>query len=30
MTAILLIGWIALIVVSYKAAVAVLAKTNNL
>jgi len=30
MTAILLIGWIALIVVSYKAAVAMLAKTNNL
>jgi hypothetical protein len=30
MTAILLIGWVALIVVSYKVAVAVLAKTNNL
>lgn len=30
MTAILLIGWIVLIAVSYKVAVAVLAKTNNL
>jgi hypothetical protein len=30
MTAILLIGWVALIIVSYKVAVAVLAKTNNL
>lgn len=30
MAAILLIGWVALIVVSYKAAVAVLVKTNNL
>jgi hypothetical protein len=30
MTAILLIGWVVLIAVSYKAAVAVLAKTNNL
>jgi hypothetical protein len=30
MTAVLLLGWVALIVVSYKAAVAVLAKTNNL
>ena len=30
MTAILLIGWIVLIVVSYKAAVALLIKTNNL
>lgn len=30
MTAVLLIGWVALIVVSYKVAVAVLAKTDNL
>ncbi len=30
MNAILIIGWIALIAVSYKAAVAVLAKTDNL
>jgi hypothetical protein len=30
MAAILLLGWVALIVVSYKAAVAVLVKTNNL
>ena len=30
MAAVLLIGWVALIVVSYKASVAVLAKTNNL
>ena len=30
MTAVLLIGWIVLIVVSYKAAVAVLMKTDNL
>ena len=30
MAAVLLIGWVALIVVSYKAAVAVLAKTNHL
>jgi hypothetical protein len=30
MTAVLLIGWVALIAVSYKVAVAVLAKTNNL
>lgn len=30
MAAVLLIGWVALIVVSYKAAVAVLVKTNNL
>jgi hypothetical protein len=30
MTAVLLIGWVALIVVSYKAAVAILVKTDNL
>lgn len=30
MTGILLIGWVVLIAVSYKAAVAALAKTNNL
>ncbi len=30
MTAVLLIGWVALIAVSYKLAVVVLAKTNNL
>lgn len=30
MAAVLLIGWIALIAVSYKAAVAVLIKTDNL
>jgi hypothetical protein len=30
MAAVLLIGWVALIVVSYKAAVAVLVKTDNL
>lgn len=30
MAGILLIGWVALIVVSYKAAVAVLIKTDNL
>jgi hypothetical protein len=30
MTGVLLIGWIVLIVVSYKAAVVVLAKTDNL
>jgi len=30
MTAVLLIGWIVLIAVSYKAAVAVLIKTDNL
>lgn len=30
MAAVLLLGWVALIVVSYKAAVAVLTKTNNL
>jgi hypothetical protein len=30
MTGVLFIGWVVLIVVSYKAAVAVLAKTNNL
>jgi hypothetical protein len=30
MAAVLLIGWVALIVVSYKVAVAVLVKTNNL
>ena len=30
MTAVLLIGWVTLIVVSYKAAVALLIKTNNL
>jgi hypothetical protein len=30
MTAVLLIGWVALIVVSYKVAVAVLVKTDNL
>ncbi len=30
MTAVLLIGWVALIVVSYKAAVAILSKTDNL
>lgn len=30
MTAVLLIGWIVLIAVSYKAAVAVLRKTDNL
>ncbi len=30
MAGILLIGWIVLIVVSYKAAVAALVKTNNL
>lgn len=30
MAAVLLLGWVALIVVSYKASVAVLIKTNNL
>jgi hypothetical protein len=30
MTGLLLIGWVVLIAVSYKAAVAVLAKTNSL
>jgi hypothetical protein len=30
MAAVLLIGWVGLIVVSYKVAVAVLVKTNNL
>jgi len=30
MAAVLLLGWVALIIVSYKAAVAVLIKTNNL
>lgn len=30
MTAVLLIGWVALIAVSYKVAVAVLIKTDNL
>mgnify|MGYP000963258777 CR=1 FL=1 len=30
MAAVLLIGWVALIVVAYKAAVALLIKTNNL
>lgn len=30
MTGVLLIGWVVLIVVSYKAAVAVLVKTNNM
>ena len=30
MAAVLLIGWVALIVISYKAAVALLIKTNNL
>ena len=30
MTGILLIGWVVLIVISYKAAVVVLEKTNNL
>ena len=30
MTSVLIIGWIALIAVSYKAAVAVLAKSDNL
>ena len=30
MTAILLVGWVVLIAVSYKAAVVVLAKTNSL
>lgn len=30
MAAVLLIGWVALIVVSYKVAVKVLVKTNNL
>jgi hypothetical protein len=30
MTAVLLIGWVALIVVSYKVAVAILVKTDNL
>jgi hypothetical protein len=30
MTGVLLIGWVVLIAVSYKAAVAVLAKTNTL
>ncbi len=30
MTAVLLIGWVALIAVSYKVAIAVLTKTDNL
>ncbi len=30
MTGLLLLGWVVLIIVSYKAAVAVLVKTNNL
>ena len=30
MTAVLLIGWVALIAVSYKVSVAILAKTDNL
>jgi hypothetical protein len=30
MTAVLLIGWVALIVISYKVAVAILVKTDNL
>lgn len=30
MTAVLLIGWVVLIAVSYKAGVAILAKTENL